>query len=307
MAKRNKSGGAGRLLKMLILILIGGAAVFVIGVWFFLFDAYIHPVRMMNEGSPRDYGLDYRDLVFTTTEGLVLKAWLILPPRDLRTQRMPAIIALHGYSTNRWDIIERTALLARAGFLVISYDQRASGESEGTAVTGGPLEIGDVRAVIDQAVKLPDVDADRIGVYGFSMGATVAIIAAAEDARIDAVVADSPYAGLRDITAKVLRDRALPEWPFVDLMDLSFQWSFGVRMETCDAASAAAKIAPRPLLILAGEQDTVVPHDHPQRIFSAAREPRRLVVNPAGGHFDNGSPALFGSTIVPFFREMLGK
>jgi dipeptidyl aminopeptidase/acylaminoacyl peptidase len=296
-----------RLLKMTLLLLVCGAAVFVIGVWFFLFDAYIHPVRMLVEGNPLDYGLDYQNHIFTTRDGLELKAWLILPPPSLRTGRLPTIFAVHGYSTSRWDIIERCALLARAGFLVIAYDQRASGESEGTAVTGGPLETADLRSVIDQAVTLPEVDPERLGVYGFSMGATVAIIAAAGDERIDAVVADSPYASLREISAKVLRDRGLPEWPFVDLMNLSFQWSFGVDMASCDATAVAARIAPRPLLILAGEKDQVVPHDHPQRIFSAAREPRRLAISPGGGHFDNGTPVLFGNTIVPFFWEVLKK
>jgi len=176
----------------------------------FLFSTYAKPRRMPIAETPADFGLDYRDIEFKSEDGIVLKGWLIHPPDHTEGDRLPAVITTHGYSTNRSDIIERTAAVAAAGFLVLTFDWRNSGESEGEICTGGLYEQNDLRAAIDYLASLPDADPERIAVYGFSMGAVVAILVASSDERVRAVVTDSPYVNMWEEARHVLWNMFIP-------------------------------------------------------------------------------------------------
>lgn len=304
-ARKRKSLGK-RFIRWLILVAFISAFVLVVGVWFTLFDKYIHPGRMANEGTPADLGLEYESISFATEDGLTLQAWLLMPPAEKRRETMPTVVAVHGYGTCRWDILERCASFARAGYMVFVYDQRGCGDSEGDYSSGGVKEWRDCLLAIQQALHRPEADEKRLVLYGFSMGSVVAILAGASDKRVDAIIADSPYTGMREISAKILADNGVPAWPFVDLMNLSFQWSFGAPMDEVDTIETAPSVAPRPLLILVGDADTTVPPEHPQRVFAAASEPKKLVVMPGHGHHDNGSAQMFERHILPFLVEHLG-
>jgi cephalosporin-C deacetylase-like acetyl esterase len=295
-----------RIIFWLFTITIFGIFVVVAGTWAYLFDHYVHPPRLPLEGTPADAGLEFRDVAFETEEGFVLSGWIVLPPEPLRQEKMPSIIAVHGYGTNRWDIGERIAHFANAGYLVLTYDQRDCGESEGDAVTGGSLEVHDLRRAIDLILRQADTDSSRVTLYGFSMGAVVAIHAADEDERVNGVIADSPYSSMKAITRKILDDRSIPHWPFIDLFAFSYESSFKVSMDEIDTVRAVKGISPRPLLLLAGDSDDSVPPDHAHKIFAAAREPKKMSFFEGNGHEDNGTAKIFAETILPFLEEHFG-
>jgi dipeptidyl aminopeptidase/acylaminoacyl peptidase len=269
------------------------------------FRLYSQPKRMLLPTNPADYGLEFRDLEFSASDGVVLKGWLILPPGYTPGERRPAVISTHGYSTNRSDIIERSAAVARAGLVVFTFDWRACGESGGNLCSGGLLEQDDLRAAVDCLAAQPEADPERIAVYGFSMGGVLGIINAAEDKRIRAVVADSPFVNMLEMSRHIVRSMFLPPLVFLSSADQRFKKAFGRGMADVDAAAAAPKIAPRPLLVLHGTRDRVVPPRQPRTVFDAAREPKQLEVNPGGGHFDNASPAAIDGVIVPFLKKAL--
>ena len=287
---------------VVLLVLAGITA----GMWFYVFDHYIHPGRMDLEGDPSDFGLEFQNHSFTTFDGLKLNAWLVLPPEPVRQDQMPLVVAVHGYGTNRWDIMERVASFARKGYLVFTYDQRASGTSEGDAVTGGAFETADLKQAIDTALALPEASRDNLIVYGFSMGAAVAIMHSSEDTRVKAVVADSPFMGMWEITGKLLGENMLPEWPFQDLINLSFKNTFQVDMKNVSAAKMVQNLSPRPLLLITGTADATVPTWHVEEIFSAAGENKEIYRNPGKDHEDNGTALIFDTVIHPFLEKHLG-
>jgi dipeptidyl aminopeptidase/acylaminoacyl peptidase len=297
---------------LLLWILIGlVAAILLYTVWLalgrFFFRSYARPPRMPISATPADFGLEYRDFEFETEDGLKIKAWLIFPPDVKAPERLPVVITTHGYSTCRSDIIERSATVAHAGFLVLTFDWRCCGESEGEICTGGLRERNDLRAAIEAVSKLPEADPQRVAVYGFSMGAVLTILVAAEDERIRAVVADSPYASMREQARHMIRNLLMPPSLLLATAEKGFKRKFGGEMAEIDAVAAAPKISPRPLLILNGRRDRVVPPQHSRAIFEAACEPKRLIVNPDGGHFDNASPQTISQEIIPFIEGALGK
>lgn len=227
-------------------IIISVIAAFVGGMWFYVFDHYIHPERMELEGDPSDYGLEFSDHSFKTFDDLTLNGWLILPPEGFRQEAMPLVVTVHGYGTNRWDIMERNASFARKGYLVFTYDQRACGASEGADVTGGAYETADLKSAIDFALTIPGASQETLIVYGFSMGAAVSIMHTSDDPRVDALIADSPFQGMWEISGKLLAENMLPEWPFLDLLNLAFQNSFQIDMKKVSALKMVHKVSPRP-------------------------------------------------------------
>src|SRR6202008_4281185 len=79
------------------------------------------------------------------------------------------------------------------------YDARLHGESDGAYCTYGYYEKHDVLRIIDYLLSRTDIHPGNIGLFGTSMGAAVAIQAAALDKRISAIIAENSFATLRTI------------------------------------------------------------------------------------------------------------
>jgi alpha-beta hydrolase superfamily lysophospholipase len=185
------------------------------------------------------------------------------------------VVFLHGMSDNRASGGEVTDHFVARGFEVIAYDSRAHGESEGDACTYGYYEKRDLERVLDR------VEAKPIVVMGFSMGAAVALQAAAVDPRIDAVVAVSPFSDLRTI----IEERA----PFfatrrdVEKAVELAEHEANFRADEVSPLAAAARIKV-PALIIHGARDRKTQPDHSQRIFAALQAPKELILVPNRGH-----------------------
>ena len=158
---------------------------------------------------------------------------------------------------------------------MIAYDSRAHGESEGDVCTYGFYEKEDLRRVLDR------VDAKPIVIMGFSMGAAVALQAAAVDRRIGAVMAVSPFSDLRTVGS----ERA-PFFASKGNISDAFKLAEAegkFRADDVSPMAAAAHIT-APTLTIHGERDDETPPAHSQRIFAALRGPKRLIVVPNADH-----------------------
>jgi pimeloyl-ACP methyl ester carboxylesterase len=184
------------------------------------------------------------------------------------------IVYLHGVADNRASSLGAAHLTER-GFDVVAYDSRAHGRSAGEACTYGFYEKRDLRRVIDALDRRPVI------AIGSSLGAAVALQAAAEDERIRGVVAAESFSDLRTIAT----ERA----PRI-LTRGAIQKAFAIaeaegRFVVADVSPvrAAARIRV-PVLLLHGADDRETPPAHSQRIFDALAGPRQLVVVPGAGH-----------------------
>ncbi len=256
--------------------------------------AYVHPGRMIRsfDDTPARYGIPYDEITLTTSDGLALRAWYTPP------QNGAVVLVAHGYGSARAAGVH--SLFARHRYGVVSWDFRAHGESEGDLCTFGYHEALDVEAALDFALSQPGVE--RVGMWGDSMGGATAIIAAARRSEIEAVVADSAYAALEDELNVMVRLALLRP-----LVRFFAEQEARISIHDVRPEDAIGRISPRPVLIIQGLADVVVPPESGKRLYDAAGEPRSLWSEPNVGH--SGMMATFPEEyerrVIAFFDEAL--
>jgi uncharacterized protein len=262
----------------------------------------IHPAGGAYEWSLADYPQLRAEEVKVTSRTGALLAGRFFPGRSRAT-----IVVSHGYGGSQDELVPVAAALHDGGLSVFSYDMRGCGRSTGE-ITFGAREQDDLRSVLDYVTSRDDVDRDRIGALGFSMGASTTLMAAADDERVKAVVDDSGwsdvYSWLRPKAADVF---VHPRHRFTPLSMLFVEWRTGIDFDELKPARVLERIAPRPLLIIHGTaDDAVLPADSDEN-FAAAREPKELWrVEGAvhGATIEPGGPTS-SRRVVEFFRKAL--
>ena len=142
--------------------------------------------------TPADLGLDHENVTLTTVDGVDLAAWYI------PSTSSAAVVMMHGAGSTRSDVLDQAAVLHRNGFGTLLVDARGHGDSDGTAMDFGWFGDLDINAGTAYLATRSDVDPERIGVVGFSMGGEEAIGAAAANPLIAAVVAEGATARTAD-------------------------------------------------------------------------------------------------------------
>lgn len=263
-----------------------------------------HPVEKRDtiDESPFEYGMDFQTVELTTEDGLKLAAWYVPSKNDA------AIIVQHGYKSDREEMLDEAAMLSRHGYGVILVDLRAHGLSDGDLITFGRLEVRDVDAAYRYLLTRPEVDPERIGALGNSMGAVAVLLYAAQNPEIKAVVSDSAFASLQDEVANgVERFTGLPAFPFAPLIQFFAEQQAGFSASEVAAVEHIDEISPRPVFILQGGADQTVSPDSGQKLYDAAGEPRELWFDPQLDHvqFSTERAEEYETRVVAFFDKYL--
>lgn len=260
---------------------------------------YSHPKRApVCCYTPKDMGLSYEEIVLKTPENLTLHGWYIPP------QNGAVIILLHPLASNRMATLPAAKMLAKHGYGSLLLDLRAHGESDGDFFPYGGPEAEDLQSAISYLLARPEVDNERIGAMGWSLGAQVSILAAAQFSEIKAVIADGPGA------------TAFEDWPppltFSERLYVPVDFMFYQAMpfytnvdEPISIKEAMSQISPRPILLISADFET-----EKRRIeyfMSVAQEPKSLWVIPGANHIEgiNLFPFEYEEKIVNYFNESL--
>lgn len=266
----------------------------------------VHPMRFVHERTPADVGLsDYQTLTLTTSDGVDLAAWYVPPPQ----KPGGAIIYLHGISARRDQLLSEGRMFHDLGYGALFLDFRNHGESSGEVTTMGVLEVRDVRAALDYLLAQPEIDRDRIAIFGNSLGASTGLLAAAEMPEISAVLALSPYSSLLGVVGdRAATDFRLPKRPPADLVLWFAGRLSGTDLYAADPLAVIDQIAPRPILLIHGKRDTTTPYTSSERLIAAAGENTDLWILEDAGHGDffYWEPDAYIERITTFFVAALG-
>lgn len=235
-----------------------------------------YPRQHPPQFTPSHVGLAYQSLEIPAGD-TTLPGWFIPAGPDPG----PGVAIVHGWESARDRMLPHAQVLHAAGLHVLVADIRGHGANppETLPISGG--EFGaDAGRTFDALLSRPEVT--RGGLVGHSMGGVGALLAAAADPRVHAVVSVSAPADPYRLTRQTFR---LAQLPLPDLVAYPLAWLTtrvyvrprGHTVEDIDASRAVARVA-APLLLVHGTDDTVVPIEHQQRLAQAA-ERSRLVAS----------------------------
>lgn len=256
-----------------------------------MLDTVFYYPSQTDHGNPGQEGLKYESVRFASRDGTELSGWF-LPAADTANPRgvKGTVIHVHGNAENMTAHWRLVGWLAKRGYNVFMFDYRGFGHSAGTPDPKGVFE--DTQSAFDYVRTRPDVDPEKLLVFGQSLGGNNAI----------AAVGSGNRAGIRAIAI---------EGTFYSYAAIANDKMFGSGLFVNDDYGAhrhIGKLAPIPLLLIHGTNDNVVPYKHSERLFPRAREPKRLIPVPGGRHID-AMTTRFGDTyrdlLVAFFDEAL--
>ncbi len=266
----------------------------------------VHPARTQPTATPLEYGIsNWEEISFRNQDGQNLRGWFIPPSPGAKGA---LLIFVHGLGSNRSDLLEQAALLHGHGYGALLFDLRNHGESEGDITTLGYLEAEDVGAAVDYALTRPEVDPQRIGLIGMSMGGATVLRAAARLPQVRAVVAEAAFTSIEDNLAHGVRAlTGLPPFPFAPLVAWFGEIEAGMDIRMVRPVDDVDEISPRPLLLVHGDQDPTVPVENSLALFQAAREPKQLYIVPGASHggFVEADPQNFEQRLVDFLAAAL--
>ena len=248
---------------------------------------------------PADLPFNVDEVSFVSEDGLRIAGWYTPPENGA------LVILLHGYGSNRTAMIWHAEQLTKAGYGVLMYDERASGESEGKYRSYGWEDARDVTGALVFLDGKSEVNPEKIGIAGCSIGGQIALQSAAYYPQIGAVWAD----GASTIRARDINRPTNPIFALLVAANYMGDWMFEVKLGI-DAPAPMIEIiddiAPRPIMLVGG--GTPMPFtgsesEHLKLYKQYAGENAELWVIPEAIHCDGPlrRPEEYSTRMVEFF------
>jgi pimeloyl-ACP methyl ester carboxylesterase len=293
----------------------GGAVVAYACIAAYMALTLTRPERHPFTHSPEQFGLAYESVEFPSrVDRTPLRGWLLAPDASSPTRRR-TVIMVHGKGTDREagpgeGILGVAAPLARAGYRVLTFDLRGSGESGGDRFTLGAQEVGDVDGAVDY-VRQRGLAPDGVNLVGFSMGGATVLLTAVDEPAVRAVVEDSGYADLRDLlNEQVPRVSGLPGF-FTPGMVLAARALIGVDLYAIRPVDAMPRLAAAgvPVLIIHGEADSYVPPVNARRLAASYGPAVETLYIAGAGHVEAHlrSPTAYDERVRLFLDRSAGQ
>ncbi|RMD63418.1 MAG: alpha/beta hydrolase [Alphaproteobacteria bacterium] len=288
MAKGANRGGVGRrsgegtTTTMQVIVTAFSAYLVLTGAMFLMQRAFLYP----GGGGEPDIAsagvAGLREVVTTTADGLRLVHWYRPPPAP----DAPVVVVFHGNAGHLGDRVPKLASLLEAGFGMMFVGYRGFGSNPGRP-TEDDLS-ADARLVLDWLGD-QGIPAERLVLYGESLGTGVAVKMAAERP-VAAVVLEAPYTSIADVAQ-------------------SHYWFLPARWLLLDKWNSLGRIVAidTPLLVLHGARDRTVPLRFGERLFATAREPKEMLVIPEAAHTDLFDFPEVRERVIAFVRRYAGR
>lgn len=238
---------------------------FIIGMFIVGFDGLFYFPNQNVYQTPEELRLKYEAVAFLTADGLKLSGWFFPAEGAPRG----TVIHFHGNAGNITGHFQLSEWLIWKGYNLFVFDYRGYGKSEGKVTRAGTIRDG--HAALDYVLSRPDVDRERIFAFGQSLGGAVAAVVAAERPEIRAVALDSTFSSYRRIGSRHLQ-RTLY---FKGLTDLIASAGLSADYDPIDYV---ARVAPRPLLVIASREDKICFAELGRELFDAAAQPKEFVL-----------------------------
>lgn len=231
-------------------------------------------------------------------------------PRDAWVLRAgsgkPAVVLVHGFKASREQMLPWARFLHAGGYNVLLFDTRGCGTRDERFIGLGATEADDVSFAVGRARGA--FDTARIAVLGISLGAGVALLAAALDPRISAVIADSAWTD-QDFTLGRLgyQDIGPLRVPLPPYGVAAVNAMVGADVKKARPLDVIRRISPRPVLLIhsADDDNATTPLEAARKLYEAAGQPKQLWVAGRGGHIGaiNALPDEYRARVLAFLTD----
>ncbi len=245
-----------------------------------------------NDGkTPQDFGMEYRAVEFRTSDGVPIRGWY-MPAAGGSAGAKGTIIYCHGLNRTRVEMLPVAQFGHSLGYNGVVFDFRHQGESGGKLASIGYWERLDAEAAQRYALE-QEKAAHPMILWGISMGASSALMAAAEDPEVAAVISDSSFLSFKDTIRHHWNlvhhwapfTRYLPTFPVVDEIIYGAAWRAHFSPSDFDLEKAVRRIDPRPVLFIGVEGDQRMPPSIARRLYEDSRSPQKsLLIVPGTRH-----------------------
>ncbi len=272
-----------------------------------------------NDGkTPQSFGMPYRDIAFTSTEGIPLKGWYVPADGSGGAKARGTIIYVHGQNRTRVEMLPDATFGHQTGYDGLLFDLRHAGESGGKVGTIGYQERHDVVAAVHYALEQEHAPRPII-VWGVSMGAAAALLAAAESPDIQAVISDSTFLSFSDtvrhhyyLFLSIVRRRwwwfpRLPGFPIVNEVIHWAAWRGRFNPADFDMRRAVEHTNPRPILFIAVEGDPRMPPEIAWRLYTLSTSPLKMIAVLPGDRHGEGfknATTLYEKAVKDFLARL---
>jgi pimeloyl-ACP methyl ester carboxylesterase len=323
------AGGKRRLLRLIkwavgILVLIIIVLLYGVIPWFLSNFVTTNNFRFhdANAGqTPASLGLTFHDIGFESSDHIPLKGWYIPANPSGGDQAKGTIVYCHGLHRSRVEMLPMAQFGHSLGYDSVLFDFRNHGLSGGHVTSIGYWERLDVEAAVQAA--LTDKNAPHpVIVWGVSMGAAAALMAAAEDPQINAVISDSTFLSFDRVIqhhyhliVHLLRRHwwwfpPLPSFPMTNEIITWSAWRAHFPPAAFNLETAVQHIAPRPILFVAVKNDVRMPPQIARTLYSLDDAPiKAIVVVPGTRHGEgfNESRAPYEAAVAAFLSRIKGQ
>jgi pimeloyl-ACP methyl ester carboxylesterase len=238
--------------------------------------------RLSHARNPAHFGLAYCTERIATANGKTLHAWRIPAPAGA-LRPAPALIVVHGWGSNADLMLPLAPALHASGLELLFIDARCHGASDGDNFASLPRFAEDTVHAFDWLADRPDIDAQRIGLLGHSVGAGAVLLAATWREQVAAVVSLAAFAHPADMMRRWIVENNLPAAVISTYILDYVQQTIGYRFDAI-APINTLPLLRCPVLLLHGRDDAVVPVSDALRLLAAGAHGHvQLHIGP-GGH-----------------------
>lgn len=268
----------------------------------FIHRGYRAP-RIVESGTPGDFGLPFHEQSIPTANGRRLFAWYIPPPDASRPA--PAVVAMHGWGSNAELMLPFAGLLHRSGYATLLVDARNHGRSDDDAFSSMPRFAEDLEHGFDWLSGVPGVDAGRIALLGHSVGAAAVLLVASRRPEVAAVVSIASFAHPEQLMRRQMGCHGIPR-PIAWLVLRYVERTIGARYEAIAPVNTIGRIR-CPVLLAHGVADRSVPVEDATAIYGGrAHEGVELMLVPGADHDSVERIEWHGGEIADFLRRAFG-
>ena len=259
-------------------------------------------------GHPSQMDLEWEDVTFPSWgDKVLLSGWYLPADGDNK-----CVILIQGTEHHRNSLQVRALHLGRdlvdIGFSVLLFDFRARGHSGGGRSSEGHREQWDVLGAIEY-VEGRGIPIERVGLLGFSLGAGVAILVAAQESRIPAVVSDSGFLDyMVDLRKLYVGPLSLPSW-FAILVALAGRAFFKADFSKVRPVQVVERVS-QPIFFIHGEDDQVISADESVELHVVSdNEEDRVWIVPGAEHINvyRKNPETYVRRVSRFFERHMGE